>query len=111
MESYAYHKDVDNVRRVLKEIESNGAIVNSEVVVTLVGVCLSVGDLQSALGYLDHYSTVIDAKSTLNAFVEFINESVKQNNTELTDRVVDIMKRMKVSENAINHRIVFALLR
>ena len=108
MQGYARQNDIDNVRRILKEVLSDNVEVNREIVSTLVFACLACEDIKGALEHLEHYSAV---KPYLNTFVSFVKASVDQNETEMTEKVIGIMRSNGLSEDVINHVMMFAMSR
>lgn len=108
MQGHAFHGDIDNVRRVLKEAESNGIEINKEMISTLVSCSLSLNDLTGAVEFLEHYSGI---KPFLKTFIDFVRVSVDRDETEMTERAVEVLKKNGVSLDAINHTLMFAMLR
>ena len=113
MQCYAYQNDLDNVRRLLQEVESRGLTVSKAVVSTLINVCISVNDLQSALEYSEQFSNTGALPSSLRliALVELFVSSIKKDETGSTDHIVDTLKKMNVSMDTVHHAVMFALLK
>ena len=108
MQGYAHHNDIDSIRRILKEVESSKVQVNKEMVSTLVSACIACEDIKSALELLERYSTI---KPFLNTFVDFIKASVDQNETEMTEKALGILRGNGVSQDVIDHVMMFAMSR